>query len=72
VSGSVADNIEAGTAFLQFLINNTGSVDLGVAAYYQGPGSLERDGMLPQTQQYVANIMAIRSYILRYGVPPVS
>ena len=70
VSGNVSDNIEAGVAYLRFLINNTGSVQLGVAAYYQGPGSLQRDGMLPETQQYVSNIMAIRSYILLYGTPP--
>jgi LysM repeat protein len=70
VSGNVNDNIEAGVAFLRFLINNTGSVQLGVAAYYQGPGSLASAGMLPETQQYVSNIMAIRSYILLYGTPP--
>jgi hypothetical protein len=27
--------------------------------------------MLAETQQYVANIMAIRSYILLYGTPPM-
>ncbi|HVX31211.1 MAG TPA: LysM peptidoglycan-binding domain-containing protein [Nitrolancea sp.] len=70
VSGSVNDNIEAGVAFLRFLINNTGSVQLGVAAYYQGPGSLAAIGMLPETQQYVASIMAIRSHLLLYGSPP--
>ncbi len=72
VSANVADNIEAGVAYLRFLIDRTGSVQMGVAAYYQGPGSLQRDGMLPDTQQYVANVMAIRSYIMVYGVPPVS
>jgi LysM repeat protein len=70
VSGNVNDNIEAGVAFLRFLINNTGSVQLGVAAYYQGPGSLASVGMLAETQQYVSNIMAIRSYFLLYGTPP--
>ena len=71
VNGSVADNVEAGVAFLRFLIVRTGTVELGVAAYYQGPGSLQRDGMLVQTQQYVANVMAIRSYLMVYGVPPM-
>lgn len=70
VSGNVNDNIEAGVAFLRYLIDNTGSVQLGVAAYYQGPGSLATIGMLAETQQYVSNIMAIRSYILLYGTPP--
>jgi len=71
VSNSVSDNIEAGVAYLRFLIDNTGSVQMGVAAYYQGPGSLQQVGMLAETQQYVANIMAIRSYILMYGTPPL-
>jgi LysM repeat protein len=71
VNNNVADNIEAGVAYLRFLIDRTGTVELGVAAYYQGPGSLQRDGMLAQTQQYVANVMAIRSYLMVYGVPPV-
>lgn len=71
VNGSVADNVEAGVAFLRFLIDRTGTVKLGVAAYYQGPGSLQRDGMLADTQQYVSNVMAIRSYLMVYGVPPL-
>lgn len=72
VTNNVADNVEAGAAFLRFLINRTGSEQLGIAAYYQGPGSITRDGMLPDTQQYVANVMAIRSYLKTYGAPPVS
>lgn len=70
VTGNVGDNIEAGVAYLRFLIDRTGTVQLGVAAYYQGPGSLQRDGMLAVTQQYVSNVMAIRSYLMVYGVPP--
>jgi N-acetylmuramoyl-L-alanine amidase len=71
-TNNVADNVEAGAAFLRYLIDRTGSEDLGVAAYYQGPGSLTRDGMLAETQQYVSNVMAIRSYLRIYGVPPSS
>ncbi|HEU5423191.1 MAG TPA: LysM peptidoglycan-binding domain-containing protein [Nitrolancea sp.] len=70
VSGSADDNVHGGVAFLRFLIDRTGSVQLAVAAYYQGPGSLQRDGMLPETQHYVDNVLAIRSYLLLYGVPP--
>ncbi len=69
-SGNVTDNVEGGVAYLRFLIDRTGSVEQGIAAYYQGPGSLQRDGMLAETHQYVANVMAIRSYLLVYGVPP--
>ncbi len=71
VTGNVADNVQAGVAFLRFLIDRTGTVELGVAAYYQGPGSLQRDGMLAETQLYVSNVMAIRSYLMVYGVPPM-
>ena len=69
VNSNIADNVEAGVAYLRFLIDRTGTVELGVAAYYQGPGSLQRDGMLAQTQQYVDNVMAIVRIILVYGVP---
>ncbi|HET7036319.1 MAG TPA: LysM peptidoglycan-binding domain-containing protein [Thermomicrobiaceae bacterium] len=70
VAGSADDNVHGGVAFLRFLIDRTGSVQLAVAAYYQGPGSLQRDGMLAETQHYVDNVMAIRSYLMLYGVPP--
>jgi LysM repeat protein len=41
-----------------------GDVARGVAGYYQGPASVSRIGMLPETQRYVANVMALRS---RFG-----
>lgn len=70
IAGSADDNVHGGVAFLRFLIDHTGSVQLAVAAYYQGPGSLQRDGILPETQHYVDNVMAIRSYLMLYGFPP--
>ena len=33
-------------------------------AYYQGLGSVRRIGMLPETRQYVANVLSLRS---RFG-----
>jgi hypothetical protein len=35
-----------------------------VASYYQGPSSVRRLGLLPETQRYVANVTALRS---RFG-----
>jgi len=31
-----------------------------VAAYAQGPASLQREGMHPGTRQYVADVLALR------------
>jgi LysM repeat protein len=70
IANSAADNVHAGVAYLGYLIDRSGSVELALAGYYQGPGSLQAYGMLPGTRQYVANVMAIRSYLLIYGVPP--
>ncbi|HLI51465.1 MAG TPA: LysM peptidoglycan-binding domain-containing protein [Thermomicrobiaceae bacterium] len=72
VANSVNDNILAGCANLAWLINYYGSTSMGVAAYYQGAGNIAALGILPETNQYVQSVMAIRSYIAQYGVPPSS
>ncbi len=72
IRGSVSDNILAGVAFLDWLIKRSGSLELALAGYNQGPGSVARDGVLPETRQFVANVLAIRDYILRNGTPPPS
>ena len=41
-----------------------GDPALAAAGYYQGIGSVRSIGMLPETQRYVANVMALRS---RFG-----
>jgi soluble lytic murein transglycosylase-like protein len=62
---SAIDNVGAGVLYLGHLLQETGG-DYGqaAAAYYQGLDSVRRIGMLPETQQYVANVMALRS---RFG-----
>jgi N-acetylmuramoyl-L-alanine amidase len=67
---SVDDNIIAGVAYLDWLIRYTGSVEIAVASYYQGPGSMSRNGMFVDTRRYVDNVFAIRDHILAYGAPP--
>jgi N-acetylmuramoyl-L-alanine amidase len=64
---SSADNVKAGVLYLHQLLRDTGGDSAqAVAAYYQGLGSVRAHGMLPSTQRYVANVMALRS---RFGGP---
>ncbi|HEV3002484.1 MAG TPA: LysM peptidoglycan-binding domain-containing protein [Solirubrobacteraceae bacterium] len=62
---SAVDNVHAGTLYLGQLLRATGGDPaLAAAGYYQGLESVRRIGMLPETQRYVANVMALRS---RFG-----
>ncbi len=59
------DNLTAGTLYLDHLIARAGGDEAtAIAGYYQGPESVRRIGMLPETQRYVANVQALRS---RFG-----
>ncbi len=57
------DNVELGTYYLHYLLNLFGgNVELSVAGYNAGPGAVEHYGGIPpyaQTQQYVADVMAL-------------
>jgi soluble lytic murein transglycosylase-like protein len=62
---SATDNVHAGTLYLRQLLRETGGDPATAAAgYYQGLASVRKIGMLPETQRYVANVMALRS---RFG-----
>ena len=64
---SAYDNVHAGVMFLGDLLAQTGGDEATAAAsYYQGPASVQTDGLLPETQDYVDNVMALRS---QYGGP---
>ena len=59
------ENVHVGVMYLNRLISDAGGdVARGVAGYYQGPASVARNGLLPDTQRYVDNVMALRS---RFG-----
>ena len=58
------DNVHAGVMYLQNLVNTTGDESTAIAAYYQGLGSVQSRGLFDDTQQYVANVQALRS---RFG-----
>jgi LysM repeat protein len=64
---STQDNVKAGTLYLNQLLQDTGGDErMAVAAYYQGLGSVRENGLLPETEQYVNNVMALRG---RFGGP---
>ena len=64
---STQDNVQAGTLYLNQLLRDTGGDErMAIAAYYQGLGSVRENGLLPETEQYVNNVMALQG---RFGSP---
>jgi len=62
---SPQDNVRAGVLYLGSLLRSSGGDPATAAAgYYQGPASVARIGMLPETRRYVDNVLALRS---RFG-----
>ncbi len=62
---SPQQNITAGVLYLRQLLREFGYDERSaVAAYYQGAASVRQRGMFADTQQYVANVMALKA---RYG-----
>ena len=60
--GRPEHNIEMSARFLRYLLDATGGdVTMAVASYYQGLASVRRDGALEVTEQYVANVLALRA-----------
>ena len=58
---SVYDNIKAGVRYLRILRQQTGSDELAVAAYYQGPGVTQQGVIYGETRQYVDAVLAIKA-----------
>ena len=62
---SATDNASAGVLYLKHLLAETGGDEsAAIAGYYQGLGSVRSRGLFDDTQQYVANVQALRS---RFG-----
>ncbi len=64
---SAVDNVRGGVLLLHWLLASTGG-DPGLAAagYFQGLPSVRRYGVLPATQQYVNDVLALRQ---QFGGP---
>jgi len=57
---SVSDNIRMSAAFLSYLAGVEGNNRCAtIAAYYEGPLNLNRYGIFPDTQAYVASVEAL-------------
>jgi soluble lytic murein transglycosylase-like protein len=62
---SPTDNVHAGVMYLKRLLTDAGGDEnAAIAGYYQGLRSVQERGMFDDTQQYVANVQALRS---RFG-----
>jgi soluble lytic murein transglycosylase-like protein len=56
------DNIRMSGRFLRYLVDaHGGDLRHALAAYYQGPGSVARDGISPVGLVYAGKILAVRS-----------
>jgi LysM repeat protein len=58
---SALDNVRGGVLYLRQLLNDFGGdQNAAIAAYYQGEGAVRNQGLLPDTQQYVDSVNALR------------
>jgi LysM repeat protein len=53
------DNATAGVAILRQLQRSTADLPTAIASYYQGLGSVRRNGMYADTRRYVANVQTL-------------
>lgn len=64
VPRTVDGNVRVGVAYLDHLLEEfKGNVRRAVAAYYQGPASVRRDGLFKPTRKFVANVLALRGRV---------
>ena len=53
------DNVTAGIAILRSLVRTHDDLPRAIASYYQGSGSVQRNGMFSDTRRYVANVQTL-------------
>jgi N-acetylmuramoyl-L-alanine amidase len=71
IANNASENILAGVVYLEWLMRYTGDEALAIASYYQGPGSVSRNGLFLDTEQYVQNVYSLRNHFWTYGTPPI-
>jgi LysM repeat protein len=59
----IGDNVEAGVAYIGWLLRRTGSERLAVGSYYQGLGATRTRGFYEETKDYVASVMSFRGRV---------
>jgi LysM repeat protein len=55
-----ADNLRLSARFLRYLLDTMPDTRTALAAYYQGPGSVTREGITATGRAYAAKILAVR------------
>jgi soluble lytic murein transglycosylase-like protein len=61
---TVDGNVRVGCALLRELLDEFGGDErLALAAYYQGARSVRAHGVLPETEAYVADVLALRGRV---------
>jgi soluble lytic murein transglycosylase-like protein len=60
VPHTASGNVRVGVVYLRQLLREfNGSERLALAAWYQGPESVRRRGLLHETKVFVANVLAL-------------
>lgn len=55
-------NVRVGIAYLHHLLREFGGSErLALAAYFQGPASVQRRGLLPESEAFVADVLALKA-----------
>lgn len=61
VPWTVSGGIQVGVVYLRQLLREFhGNVSLALAAWYQGPASIRKNGVSPATRAFVADVLALR------------
>jgi len=60
VENDLEGNVRVGVAYLRELLREFPDPGQALAAYVQGPQSVRESGLLPETQLYVAYVLALR------------
>jgi soluble lytic murein transglycosylase-like protein len=60
----MSDNVDAGVAYIGWLMRHTGGSErLAVGSYYQGLGATRTRGFYDDTKDYVASVMSFRGRV---------
>lgn len=64
VSRNVDGNVRVGVRYLRHLVDEfNGSERRALGAYYQGPASVKRRGLMRETKVFVANVLALKGRV---------